>query len=289
MTGSRPPPEGFGVTKIGIATPAFGEIFYTPYVQSLYRLMRAFEQRKWQSSFASIAYADIAESRNFLLTRWYDKSDATHLLFIDADMGFPAELVLDMVDFGKPVTGVVYPKRQVDLRRIAELSATGTSANRAIARGHNYILRKRRGLSVSVRQKGFMRVDGCGAGVLLIARSAIDTMLTKMPELSDTKAKTNSPLAANLDRLIRAFEPIRADGALLSEDFSFCHRWNQCGGEVWVSTAHTIEHIGLHRFSGRYADLDPQPAVTQPVKVKMSKPQGTRRLKLTPTVDRTET
>jgi hypothetical protein len=289
MTGSRPPQEGLGVTKIGIATPAFGEIFYTPYVQSLYRLMRAFEQRKWQSSFASIAYADIAESRNFLLTRWYDKSDATHLLFIDADMGFPAELVLDMVDFGKPVTGVVYPKRQVDLRRIAELSATGTPANRAIARGHNYILRKRRGLSVSVRQKGFMRVDGCGAGVLLIARSAIDIMLTKMPELSDAEAKTNSPLAANLDRLIRAFEPMRADGALLSEDFSFCHRWNQCGGEVWVSTAHTIEHIGLHRFSGRYADLDPQPAVTQPVKVKISKPQGTRRLKLTPTVDRTET
>jgi len=44
----------------------------------------------------------------------------------------------------------------------------------------------------------------------------------------------------------------------------------------------------LHRFSGRYADLDPQPA-TQPVKIKMSKPQDTRRLKLTPTVDRTET
>ena len=284
MTGGRPPSEGFGVTKIGIATPAFGEIFYTPYVQSLYRLMRAFEQRKWQSSFASIAYADIAESRNFLLTRWYDKSDATHLLFIDADMGFPAELVLDMVDFDKPVTGAVYPKRQVDLRRIAELSATGTPPARAIARGHNYILRRRRGLSVSVAQKGFMQVDGCGAGVLLIARSAIDTMLGKMPALSDINARTNSPLAANLDRLIRAFAPMRVDNALLSEDFSFCHRWKQCGGEVWVNTAHAIEHIGLHRFSGRYADLDPQPAAIQPTEVKASRPQVTRRVKLTPVI-----
>jgi hypothetical protein len=274
------------VIKIGIATPAFGEVFYTPYVQSLYRLMRAFEARKWQSSFASIAYADIAESRNFLLTRWYDKSDATHLLFVDADMGFPAELVLDMVDFGKPVTGVVYPKRQVDLGRIAELSAAGTPAPRAIARGHNYILRKRRGLSISIPQNGFMQVDGCGAGVFLIARSAIDTMLKKMPELSDAKARTNSPLAANLDRMIRAFEPLRVDDALLSEDFSFCHRWNQCGGEVWVNTVHAVEHIGLHRFNGRYADLDPTPLVKQPKQAEVSepnsKPRLIQRVRLTP-------
>ena len=33
--------------------------------------MQAFQRRKWQSTFASIAYADIAESRNFLsLSPW---------------------------------------------------------------------------------------------------------------------------------------------------------------------------------------------------------------------------
>jgi len=260
------------LTKITIATPAFGEVFYTPYVQSIFRLMKVFQRRKWDSTFASIAYADIAESRNFLLTRWFDKTDATHLLFIDADMGYPAELVLDMVDFGKPVTGVVYPKRQIDIGRIAELSATGIPAARAIARGHNYILRRRRGLSISIPQTGFMQVDGCGAGIFLIARSAIDTMLKKLPEISDAKARTNSPLAANLDRLIRAFEPMRVDGALLSEDFSFCHRWNQCGGEVWVNTFHAVEHIGLHRFNGRYADLEMTPPVKQPKQVGVSGP-----------------
>ncbi|TKW73689.1 MAG: hypothetical protein DI543_26165 [Bradyrhizobium icense] len=82
-------------------------------------------------------------------------------------------------------------------------------------------------------------------------------MIKKMPAIVDTKAKANSPLAAKLDRLIRAFEPVRVNGALLSEDFSFCHRWNQCGGQVWVNTNHTIEHIGLHRFRGSYSDLVP--------------------------------
>ena len=274
------------MTKITIATPAFGEVFYTPYVQSLFRLMRAFERRKWDSTFASIAYADIAESRNFLLTRWFDKTDATHLLFIDADMGFPAELVLDMVDFGRPVVGVVYPKRQIDLERVAELAAAGEPPKRAIARAHNYIVRKKRGLSISSPHTGFMRVDGCGAGVLLIARTAIETMLKKMPKLSDLTANTNSPLAANLDRLIRAFEPLRVNDALLSEDFSFCHRWNACGGEVWVNTAHEIEHIGLHRFKGMYSDLGPRLALEKPQQVRVSeraaqpKPRGSQRLKI---------
>jgi hypothetical protein len=168
------------------------------------------------------------------------------------------------------------------------MAAAGEPARRAIARGHSYIVRKKRGLSIASPHAGFMQVDGCGAGVLLIARTAIETMLMKMPELSDPGAKTNSPLAANLDRLIRAFEPLRVNGARLSEDFSFCHRWNACGGEVWVNTAHEVEHIGLHRFKGRYSDLGPRLALEKPLQVGISeqvpqpKPRIGQRVKIRP-------
>ena len=92
-----------------------------------------------------------------------------------------------------------------------------------------------------------------------------------MPALSDPAAKANSPLTASLDRLIRAFEPLRVNDALLSEDFSFCHRWNACGGEVWANTAHEIEHIGLHRFKGRYSDVGAQAKLTKPLQIRVSK------------------
>jgi hypothetical protein len=258
------------LTKIIIATPAFGEMFYTPYVQTMYRLMRAFERRKWDSAFSSISYADIAESRNFLLTRWFDKSDATHLLFIDADMGFPAQLVLDMVDSGKPIVGAVYPKRQINIEKIVGLAAAGENTSRAIAKGHDYIVRRKRAQPNGPGPSGFIQVDGCGTGVMLIRRDAIQTMLQKMPQLSDREARNTSPLARELDRLIRAFEPLRLNGALLSEDFSFCHRWTACGGEVWANVSYEIEHIGLQRFKGRYADLGPQLTVAQPQKVVVS-------------------
>lgn len=98
-------------------------------------------------------------------------------------------------------------------------------------------------------------VAGCGAGILLIERSCIATMLQKLPDINDTTARTTSPLAGGLDRLIRAFDVMTVDGARLSEDMAFCHRWHAlCGGEIFASVNHEIEHVGIHKYAARYAD-----------------------------------
>jgi hypothetical protein len=249
------------LVKITVCTPAYGEIFYTPYVQSLFRLVRTFERNKWSSTLATISYADIVESRNFLLTHWFDKTDSTHLLFIDADMGFEPQLVLDMIELDKPVVGVIYPKRQIDLDRLTRMAAAGEPASRAINKAHDFILRRNPRTGI-VKGKGFVEVDGCGAGILLIRRDCVATLLEKIPGLSDKAAKKSSPLAKNLDRLIRAFEPIFVDTGRLSEDFAFCHRWRQCGGEIWANVGHEITHIGLHRFKGRYAGARSAPRIS---------------------------
>ena len=247
------------MTKILVATPAYGEMFYTPYVSSVIRLQRLMTRNKWDMTFASIAYADITESRNFLLTHWYDKTDATHLLFIDADMGYDPKLVADMVGLRKPMVGVIAPRRQIDLNRLAALAAKGEKAERAIARSHDFLVRPVQRVGKPRIVNGFMEVEGCGAGIMLIERACVKTMLEKLPELSDASAKKTSPLAKNLDRLIRAFEPLTVKGARLSEDYSFCHRWRtSCGGEVWANISHPITHVGLHRYAGRYQDAMPR-------------------------------
>jgi hypothetical protein len=209
----------------------------------------------WQLAFASVAYADIAESRNFLLTHWFDKTDASHLLFMDSDMGFEPQLVVEMLALKKPMVGAISPRRQVDLKRLYTIASEGgADAERAISRAHDYIVQPVRGRAAG-RAKGFIEVDGCGAGVMLIARECIDQMLKKLPKLSDTTAPGNSPLARGLNRLIRAFDPITLDGGRLSEDFSFCHRWRvECGGEIWASTDRKITHVGVHHYEGRWAD-----------------------------------
>lgn len=250
--------------KIIIATPAYGEMFFTPYVQSLFRLTRALDKRNWPSDFCSTSYSDIAESRNILLTYWYEKTDASHLLFIDADMGFDPQLVIDMIEFNKPVVGVIYPKKMVDLTRISDLTRSGQSAQRAIANSHDFVVR--RPLRGTARN-GFMQVDGCGTGIFLIQRSCVDVMVQKMPEIVDNDANKpirrvpdirlggSEQLAEGFNRYIRAFDFVMVEGQRLTEDYSFCHRWRHyCQGEVWANIAYEITHIGVRRYKARYSD-----------------------------------
>jgi len=135
--------------KLMIATPAYGEVFYAPYVRSVLALSKLAHRDKFELVFESISYAEISEARNYLLTRFFDKTDATHLLFIDADMGFPAKLVSDMLSLAKPIVGVVAPKRQIDLKRVAELAKREADTDRAIARAHEFVVRKLPGSSFS--------------------------------------------------------------------------------------------------------------------------------------------
>src|SRR5690606_12079809 len=155
--------------------------------------------------------------------------------------------------FNKPVVGTIYARRQLDLARVAAAAAKGEAAARAMARGHDFIVRPFAGAK---RDKGFMQVAGCGAGLLLISRACIAQMLKKLPALDDKAAKNLSPLASDLDRLIRAFDPLTLPGgARLSEDYAFCHRWQkECGGEIWARYDKAIMHVGPHHFSASYAD-----------------------------------
>ena len=244
--------------KIFIATPAHGEMFYAPCVQSLFKLAVELERRKWSSNLAMISYADIAEGRNVLLTHWFDKTDASHLLFVDADMGFEPQLIFDMVDFDKPVVGAVYPKRQIDLDRFAKAIAAGKSVEKAEAGAHEFIVQKP---SRGTAHKGFMRVDSCGTGILLVQRACIELMLGKMPDIVDNRPPSALSLSKEPGRLIRAFEFLTVEGMRLSEDYSFCYRWREkCGGEVWANISHEITHVGIRHFKARYSDA-PRPGV----------------------------
>ena len=105
----------------------------------------------------------------------------------------------------------------------------------------------------------FMKVDGCGAGILMFSREAFSEMLLKMPEIVDPFPIDKHPaseliLAQGLTRLLRPFDPIvNMEIGRLSEDLSFSRRWiTGCGGEVWANIHHEVGHIGRHEFKASY-------------------------------------
>lgn len=223
-------------TKVFTFMPAFGQVNTSFTTASLVATTRFLEQRGAFGGFAQMSYPDLPALRAMALTIWYDKVDASHILMVDADMHFEPQLVLDMLDFNEPLVGCIYPKRTLPI------SWVGSSLE-----------------SEPEVRNGFMKMEGVGFGVTLIRRDCVDAIL----DLGKTEVDTDLTRDAagktlaeqGVSRLIRAFDLVHLPDRKLSEDFSFCYRHRQAGGDVWAAINHKVTHIGDYGFAGRYSDV----------------------------------
>ncbi len=224
--------------SIMICVPAYGQSVSAQTMESLFSLAQFFSFNQVRHQLSWYSAADIVEVRNLFLTTWYDcQPQFSHLLFVDADMGFEPHLIRDMVKFDKPLTGAFYARRQMSP------SVVGA----ALHPDH----------SLKDVVHGFLPANYVGAGVMLIKRSMIRDMLEKMPQISDALPSVlANATTMPLKRLIRAFDCILAGDRRLSEDVSFCARWREgCGGEIWANVDHKISHVGPFDFHLRYAGV----------------------------------
>ena len=224
-------------TKLFIVVPGFGQIISAATFLCTHALQQTLSAKGIGGGVSTLSFPDIAELRNMATTIWYDCMDSSHLLYIDADMAFSPDLVMDMLTFGEPLVGAIYPQRRLP----TSWAGSGTGEANAERRGN------------------FMRVEGVGMGVTLIHRSVITTMLQKMPDLVDTRIELHPAkdtlLSAGTNRLIRCFQCLDIpERGMVSEDLSFCIRWNQCGGQVWAAIGHKISHVGPFDYGARYLD-----------------------------------
>lgn len=227
--------------KILIALPAFGYQNSSETTKSLVALTKELAERQIFGGLACHSFPDIVDLRNVLLSVWYEAVDATHMLFVDADMGFEPDHVKDMVLADKQLCGAIYPKKRFPITWVGSA------------------------LDPAPQPEGnLLEVEGIGCGLMLIRKDCISNMLDAgqadiQTDLSGTAL--NSLLEPHgVKRLIRAFDKVvTEDGRHLSEDFSFCHRHRKAGGKVFACINHTISHYGVYPFSGKYSDLYASP------------------------------
>ncbi len=238
--------------KINIATPAYKAEYHSSYVRSLYALLTKAPSMELQFSFSEIDYSDIVVSRNYLISNFfYNKEDCSHMLFIDADMGFPFQLIADMVGLGEGIVGVAYQKRTIDLKKLHTHS--GLPFRQAYAQACDFIGKPS---EAHPRNPAFRQADCCGTGIMLISRQAIQSLIERCPEVVDNTRFKKMPFGNIFDRFITPFSKINLDDRELSEDLSFCHRWtHHCYGKIFLNITHDIEHASSFTLSTCYSDI----------------------------------
>jgi hypothetical protein len=218
--------------------PAFGHNISAATFLCSHSIQQTLASKGIGGGVSTMSFPDIAELRDMALTIWYDTMpQSTHILQIDADIGFHPDLLLDLLLFDEPVVGAIYAQRKFPL------SWAGSGS----------------GGKTTERRGNFMKVEGIPFGCGLIRRDAITHMLQVMPDIVDTRLALHPAhemlRQSGVNRLIRAFDRLDIpERGLVSEDLSFCIRWNRCGGSVWSAIGHKISHVGQHDFGANYLE-----------------------------------
>ena len=236
-----------------IATPCYGGMVSQSYMQSVLGLMVDAAKVELQISICLLGQdALITRSRNTLLAQFM-RSNAKHLLFVDADIGFSSDDVFRLIDSTRDIVGGLYPIRAhqwttTTLERVRRGEPAMTAALDYVGElveppGHD----------------GLARARYAGTGFLLISREAVLRMRAAYPE---TKCRHEHVAGADpsLDVFALFDCLIEPDTKhYLSEDYAFCWRWRAMGGEVWLDTRSQLTHSGMSEFTGnprvRYDDV----------------------------------
>ena len=247
-------------SKFFIATPCYGGQLNEPYFRSVIKLMTFFNGHSIPLAFGTIANESLVTRARNVLLAYFLASDYTHLLFIDADIEFNVEDVLKLYVHDKDVIVGAYPKKGVAWDRIRSNildpnNKEKTLTDRDIAAyGSDYAINfkfiNKEQKTIAV-ENGIIKLHDAGTGFMMIKREAILKMIKAYPEF-----KYNNDVNINNESLKDHFyamfdtsiDPV--DRRYLSEDYTFCRRWQEIGGDIWLDPSISLNHYGHFCFQG---------------------------------------
>jgi hypothetical protein len=239
-------------THLFIGTPCYGGLVTQRYMQSVCALLEWGNVNQLPVSLELLGYDSlVTRSRNTLLSTFLDSPTATHLMFIDADIGFTPDQVVRLLAFDRDVVAGMYPLKIVHYDEgVAHRLQAGEPLDTAQLR---YVGAPCQGPELEV-EDGFSTGIFAGAGFLLIKRGALERMTQAYPETRYTASHNQATPSTSPNQYALFDCMIEPEtGHYLSEDYTFCHRWRALGGKIWLDTRSRLMHIGPREFVGNAA------------------------------------
>ena len=241
-------PAAAPATRLYVATPCYGCMMTNMFAASMIALQGACMQRGIECVVDFIGNESLVQRARNVLTARFARSPSTHLLFVDADIGFSPDAVFRALGFDRDVVCVAYPKKYIDWDNVRKKLAAGDDEP-VFQMGLDFNVNIKGARADCV--DGFVRVLDSATGFMLIKRGVVDRMI-----------EAYRPTLYAVNDIIGDVHGIKDYVALfdcmidpetkryLSEDYAFCRRWQQLGGEIWVDVASPLCHAGNMMFHG---------------------------------------
>ena len=166
----------------------------------------------------------ISRARNTLVAKFLNTPESTHLMFIDADIGWEPWHLLALINHDVDVVGGLYPMKTMPVK----WCVNGIPGAR------------------EDDPSGLIEVTKTGTGFMLIKRSVFE----KSNQHPAVKSFANDiGLPVELNQYMKTyFDTTVRENRYYSEDWTFCENWRDLGGRVFVDRRILLRHTGTYVF-----------------------------------------
>jgi hypothetical protein len=248
--------------KLFIATPMYGGQCAGMYTKSTADLaMLATKYDITVRFFYLFNESLITRARNYLADEFM-RSDCTHMMFIDSDIGFDPNDVLAMMalmdpddkENGKHLMCGPYPKKTIAWEKIKMAVDKGFADENPMDLEHfvgDYVFNPVKD-QVSMRLDEPVEVSEGGTGFMMATKYAFEKFQEAYP---DYTYKPDHVRTKNFDgsREIWMYFQALVDPEskrYLSEDYMFCQWLRKAGIGVWMCPWMELQHVGSYVFGG---------------------------------------
>lgn len=179
----------------------------------------------------------LSKVRNRLTSDFlYDWPMATHLFFLDADIGWQPQKVVDLIKRDLDVIAGVYPKKNDELAFPVDMDRTEDD--------------------LPIERDGLYRARLAPTGFMCIKREVLEKLAAAGGQYFDTTGKAGRPQFNVFDMgcfTAAGGKPKPGEmGEFWGEDYYFCRKWRDMGGEVWIDPDIEFSHWGTKAWRGNF-------------------------------------
>ena len=204
----------------------------------------------------------ITRARNTIVSMFLDDQDyiGTHLLFIDADIGFGPINVDRLIRADKDIVCGIYPRKCIHWDQVIKAVKDNPNITEEQvsykALGYNLNFEDPKNIKL---QGGLVEVMEAATGMMLIKRDVFKKMKDAYP---NKKYRSDQIINGGRWKSDNCYDffgvgklPWDKDERYLSEDYYFSRLWSKIGGKIYADVASPLTHQGNMHFKGHVGTI----------------------------------
>jgi hypothetical protein len=250
--------------KIFVATPMYGGICGGQYCKSTADLSAMGAQYGMDIRFFYLFNESlITRARNYLVDEFM-RSDCTHLMFIDSDIGFdPNDVIALSViadsNSDKDIVCGPYPKKCIaweKIKRAVDKGFADKNPENLEKYVGDYVFNPKEGTGSIALDEPVEVLEG-GTGFMIIQRKAFEKFVEAYPQYNYLPDHVRTEHFDGTREIMQYFqaEIDPKSKRYLSEDYWFCQKMWDIGVKTWLCPWMKLQHTGSYVFGGSLIDL----------------------------------